>query len=306
MADNRLDRIFKVPESFLKKLPPIQRELFTFLVEKLSKLKRKGDDILPTTENLRVIDAIRDLLHDELLKGDYPKAVKDFAGEFSVQSELTKNYYAAEFGTAFSTGLATSAVNSIKKSVVESLVIDSVRVDFLKPLEETLNIAVQSGSSFTQTVKAIRKFVEGNEGIDGRILQYSKQLAHDSFANADRAYNSAVSDELEIEWFLWAGGEIATSRCFCKERHGKHYHYKEIEAWGRLEDIGDCRTDNGWSGMNRATDEKTIFTYGGGYGCMHTVAGVSIFSVPKEDVVRNIKNGNYEPSKTESEFFGIE
>lgn len=302
---NSYNRIRKVPDEFLNKLPAVQREVFNFLIQQLGKLKTRGGFILPSVENRMIVDSIRELLHDEILKTDYPKAVKDFADEFNTQSGLNKGYYAQEFQTGFSTALADASVKSIKRSVVESLVTDSIRVDFLKPLESVLNISVDSGASFTETIRNIRTFVEGNEGVDGRILQYSKQLAHDSFANADRAYNSAISDELEIEWFLWAGGEIASSRCFCKERHGKYYHYKEIEAWGRLENLGECRTETGWAGMNRATDERTIFTYGGGYGCMHTVAGVSIFSVPKEDVVRNIENGNYEASKTEAEFFGI-
>ena len=45
---------------------------------------------------------------------------------------------------------------------------------------------------------------------------------------------------------------------------------------------------------------ENIFNYAGGYGCLHTVAGVSIFSVPKEDVMRNVDNGNYQLSPVEA------
>ncbi len=305
MANKRLNRLSSIPDAFIEKLSPIQRAIFEKLLAKLSGLKTVDGFIDRTLGNQRIVDEIRTFIHDELLKTNYPKAVKDFADEFSVQSELTKSYYSAAFETTFSTALADASVKQIKKSVVQALITDSVQAGFLSPLENVLSVAVNSGASFVETVKNIRDFVEGNENVDGAILKYSKQLAHDSFANSDRAYNSAIADELEIEWFLWAGGEIATSRCFCIERHGKYYHYKEIEKWGRKEDIGECNIGDGWAGMNRSTDEKTIFTYAGGYGCLHTVAGVSIFDVPKEDVVRNIENGNYEPGRTEAEFFGL-
>lgn len=283
----------------------MQREVFKALLKKLASLETVNGQIVSSLKNMEVVDSIRNFLHDELLATNYPKAVKEFADEFTVQSQLTKSYYAAAFETNFSTAVADAVVKQIKKQVVQALITDSVQAGFLTPLENVLTVAVNSGASFAETVASIRNFVEGSDKVDGRILQYSKQLAHDSFANSDRAYNSQIADELDIEWYLWAGGEVAQSRCFCIERHGKYYHYKEVEAWGRGEDIGDCKTDNGWAGMNRATNEKTIFTYGGGYGCLHTVAGVSIFDVPKEDVERNVKNGNYELSKTEMGFFGL-
>ena len=300
---DRLQRLIKVPDAFIERLSPIQEQIFKKLLAKLAALKQVNGMIVPSLENLKVIDSIREFIHDELIKSDYSSAVRDYAKEFDKQAGLNAAYYTKQFNSEFSTVLADAAVKQTKKAVVQALITDSVQVNFLTPLENTLSVAVQSGAAFSDTISAIRDFVEGNSDVDGAILKYSKQIAHDAFANADRAYNSAVSDELEVEWFLWAGGQIDTSRCFCIERHGKYYHYKEIEAWGRGEDVGECGFP--WAGMNRATDAQTIFNYAGGYGCLHTVAGVSIFSVPKEDVMRNVDNGNYQLSPVEAEFFGV-
>jgi len=300
---DRLQRLIKVPDAFIERLSPIQEQIFKKLLAKLAALKQVNGMIVPSLENLKVIDSIREFIHDELIKSDYSSAVRDYAKEFDKQAGLNAAYYTKQFNSEFSTVLADAAVKQTKKAVVQALITDSVQVNFLTPLENTLSVAVQSGAGFSDTISAIRDFVEGNSDVDGAILKYSKQIAHDAFANADRAYNSAVSDELEVEWFLWAGGQIDTSRCFCIERHGKYYHYKEIEAWGRGEDVGECGFP--WAGMNRATDAQTIFNYAGGYGCLHTVAGVSIFSVPKEDVMRNVDNGNYQLSPVEAEFFGV-
>lgn len=302
---NRINRLITIPDEFVNKLPSVQRKMFLKIVEKMNAVKVVDGFIVPTSVSDNFVSELSDFLHNELLDSSYTDSVKSFVSEFDKQKDLTQKYYSSEFNTDAVSAIGDRAVKAIKAEVVESLITDSVKTDFLKPLEGLLNNAINSGSGFNETLKNIRDFVEGNEDVDGAILKYSKQLAHDSFANSDRAYNSAVADELDIEWFLWAGGEIATTRCFCLQRHGKYYHYKEIEAWGRQEDLGDCRTDNGWAGMNRGTDEKTIFTYGGGYGCLHTVAGVSLFSVPKEDVQRNIDNGNFEPTEVELRLLGL-
>lgn len=303
--DKRLKRIFTVPDAFIAKLDPIQRKVFDDLFKRLNKLEVVDGNIVKSKKNFRIIDQLTTEIHDFLLSTDYTKDVKTFVAEFDTQKQLNDSYYKSKFNSEFSTVLADVQVSNIKKAVVEALITDSVKSGFLTPLESVLQTAVSTGSGFTETIQYIRNFVEGNEDVDGAILKYTKQLAHDSFANADRGYNSAIADELDLDWFLWAGGEIATSRCFCIERHGKYYHYKEIEAWGRGEDIGECKVDNGWAGMNRATNEKTIFNYAGGYGCMHTVAGVSVFDVPKEDIERNLANGNYSPTPVEAEFFGL-
>lgn len=301
--DKRLKRIFTVPDEFISKLDPIQRQVFDDLFKRLSKLEVVDGNIVKSKKNFRIIDQLTNEIHDFLLSTSYPREIKTFVAEFDAQKSLNDSYYKSTFNSDFSTVLADVQVANIKKSVVEALITDSVKSGFLTPLESTLQTAVSTGSGFTETIQYIRNFVEGNEDADGAILKYSKQLAHDSFANADRGYNSAIADELDLDWFLWAGGEIDTTRCFCQERHGKYYHYKEIEAWGSGEDVGECGYP--WAGMNRATNEKTIFNYAGGYGCMHTVAGVSVFDVPKEDIERNIANGNYSPTPVEAEYFGL-
>ena len=164
---------------------------------------------------------------------------------------------------------------------------------------------VTSGAGFRESVASIRDFVEGTDTTNGKLLQYSKQIAHDQFAFSDRGYTNAVSDELEAEWYFYAGDEIPTSRCFCIERHDKYWHYKEIEKWGEGQDLGECKSGDLWKGAHIDTNAQTIFVYLGGYFCMHSLQPVSIFVVPKEIVERNIANGNYEPSVFEIDEIGL-
>lgn len=296
-------RLRDIPDDFIKKLGKVQKKQFLTLITILNDMSKKGEAISATDiKNFLLVDKIKQDLKDDLINGDYKEAVKEFSTEFGKQMDFNDEYY-SRLSDKYKGDVAEEAVKRIQKSTVENLIKDSVEKDFLKPLESILNNAVASGSDFTETLVRINTFVEGNEDEYGAIEKYAKQLAHDSFANADRAYGNAVADELELEFFLYAGDEIQTTRCFCQERHGKFYHWKEIAEWGRGENVGSCGFP--WQGMNRDTNETTIFNYAGGYNCLHSIAGVSIFDVPKDDVQRNVDNGNYEPSEFEVEEIGL-
>lgn len=298
------ERLISVPAKFVKGVKKAQSGSYNLIVAGL-KLETVGDYIKASEKNFLAVDEMRQRLKDYLLTGDYKDAVAEYAGEFEAQKTFNKDYFDSILsgGEKYSLTVADNIVSNIKKNTVELLINDSLNKDFLTPLESVLNNAVATGASYQETVSFIRTFVEGNEEVDGGILRYAKQLAHDSFANSDRAYSNAIADDLEGEWFVWSGESIETTRCFCHERKNKYFHYKEIEAWGRGENVGSCGFP--WAGMNRDTNDKTIFIYGGGYGCLDSIMMVSVFDVPEEDFKRNIANGNYEPSEYEKEFFGV-
>lgn len=298
------DRLQQKPDEFLGKLKKPQRKLADFIIGKLSQLERSGNDIIAGEKNFLLIDELKVEVKDYLLKKtDYTDAVKDFAGDFDDQKKISTEYYNT-IDNIVSGEVADVIADRIKRDTVQALLKDSINEDLLKPLGSTLDLAVSNGAGFNETLEMIRTFIDGNDEVDGAVEKYAKQLAHNSFANADRAHGSAIADELDMEWFIYGGGLVDNTRCFCEERHNKFYHYKEIEAWGRGEDVGSCGFP--WQGMNRATDEKTIFTYAGGYNCLHSIGGVSIFDVPKEDVQRNVDNGNYVPSEFEREELGLD
>lgn len=297
-------RLKSVPDKLIKKLKDVQAGSYNLIIAGL-KLETVGDFIKSSEENFLAVDELQDRLKNYLLTGDYKEAVAEYAGEFEAQKTFNKDYFDSilEEGEKYSLEVADNIVSRIKKHTVNALLQDSLRKDFLTPLQSVLDKAVAAEASFKETVSFIRTFVEGNEEIDGGILRYAKQLAHDNFANADRAYSNAIADDLEGEWFVWSGEAIESTRCFCYERKNKYFHYKEIEAWGRGENVGKCGFP--WAGMNRDTNEKTIFIYGGGHGCLDSLMMSSIFDVPPEDVKRNVDNGNYEPSEYEREFFNL-
>jgi len=106
---------------------------------------------------------------------------------------------------------------------------------------------------------------------------------------SDRSYTSAVSEDLQAEWFLYAGNTIKTSREFCVERHNHYYYYKTIEDWSHED----------WSGKIPGTNEKTIFTTAGGFSCRHSIIPVSINIVPRKVILDAIENWGFRPTDFE-------
>ena len=133
--------------------------------------------------------------------------------------------------------------------------------------------------------------------IRDRLLQYNKQIAHDTFAIADRNYTSAVSEELEAEWFFYSGSEIETTRPFCSARHNEYFYYREIEQWPST--AGD------WAGRIPGTNSSTIYSYAGGYNCRHSIIPVSIRRVPEAKIREAITKWGFEPTETEAELLGL-
>lgn len=289
------ERLETVPDNLNSSVIKTQRQIVNEIIDLLSQLERKGDLIVMNKKNLLLIETIADKMKSVVLGSDYVKAVRDFVGEFDTQAAVTDKYFKAAFKEYSGSDVAKEILKVSKKNAVELLLGTPMDANFLMPVKGIIEDAVSSGASWSGTVKSIREFVEGNDQVDGKLLRYSKQISSDAFATSDRAYTNAISDELEIEWYFYTGGLLKDSREFCEEHNNKYYHYKEVEAWASKD----------WAGKMPNTNAQTIFITAGGFNCKHSIMPVSIFIVPKEDIERNIRNGNYKPTKFEIEELGL-
>lgn len=293
-------RLEDIPEQFQSSVEKLQRKLFNKIVEEIGQLETKDGQIVMSESNLLKVQTINDELKQVLNGREYLEAVRKFTDEFDIQKAINDEYFKKAFGSDFSDSrLANQLVKNSQRNAFELLAGAPAEQNFIAPIRAQLENAVASGASFKDTITSIRETVEGTSEADGRLLRYSKQVSWDAFALSDRAYTNAVAEDLEVEWFRYSGGLVKDSRCFCQERDMQYFHFKEIEAWGRGEDLGDCNIGEGWQGMMVGTNESTIFIVAGGYNCRHSIMPVSIILVPRDVIDRNIINGNFEPNEFE-------
>lgn len=284
------ERLESIPEAFQTDMIAVQQGLLTELIAALGQLDRDGGFITLSKSNLIRVEQIADLLGQTFTGGEYLDAVTALAGEFDEQALINDSYF-REIDEDFTVPpIADDVFLARKAEALEVLLGEGIAANVSAPIKRELVSAVTTGASYSDTLTNIRALVVGDDS-QGLLMRYTRQVVSDSFAITDRSYTTVISEERGYDWFLYSGGLMDTTRSFCKARNGKFFHRKEIESWSDLD----------WNGKMKGTDKRTIFVVAGGYSCNHSIQPVSVFAIPKADIERNIKNGNYKPSKVESE-----
>jgi len=264
-----------------------QSRILNDIISKLDKLERVNGQIKISNANLRAIADISDELKDVFINKEYLKAVGEFAKEFDEQALVNNKLIEKGFGAVETPLASKSYLDIAKRNAVDALAGEPYKTITIRPIQSILENAVVNGSNISDTIDSLRLFIEGDGESASQILKYTKQITNDSFAIADRSYTSLVSEELQNDWFYFSGTIVNKTRCFCEQRVGNYYHYLEIESWGKGENLGACETDSGeWGGMIIGTNESTIYSYLGGYNCLHSIIPVSEAVVPESDLER--------------------
>lgn len=122
---------------------------------------------------------------------------------------------------------------------------------------ELKNIAVRSvvGQRGYESLKAsVKQFIAGGKDTTGALQKYYRNFAYDTISKVDRATALVYADALELNYAIYEGGLIETSRTFCKEHNGKVYTRKEIAEMQPTEGIAESYDP---------------FTDMGGFACRH-------------------------------------
>lgn len=197
--------------------------------------------------------------------------------------------------------------NYSAQKAISDLIESGVDESFLKPMMNIFKNAIYNGSGIDDLLDELKMYTQGNATRLGVLERYTGQVASDSITQYTSNYTKVISDDLELVFFKYAGNIQKDTRCFCKERVNKFFHQKEIEAWGNGDVTAGKVKSCGfpWPGMIAGTNASSIFTYRGGWNCEHYVIAVSVFSVPKDVLLRNIASGNYVPNDKVKKYFNL-
>lgn len=294
---DKLSRLESIPKDFTDSLMTFEKKVYNELLTLFDKLETKNGKIVVSKRNLLISQQIIADIKKLFSGQDYVKILGSFIGEFDEQANINNAFFKKEFGSVGDESILEAILTKNKQDALELLSGSSIDVNFINPVRTFLDNSIINNSSVIDLIDGIKSIAVTTEKNSGKLIQYSRQIANDTFAFNDRNYSKVISESLGAEWFKYAGGQVDSSRCFCIERHNKYYHKNEIEAWGDGKNIGVCRVGDHWAGAYKNTNSSNIFTVAGGYNCMHSILMVSLFKVPKDDIIRNIKNGNFEPTE---------
>jgi hypothetical protein len=239
-------------------------------------------NIEQTENNVRRIGLINEELKKVLAGSEYKEAVKSFLDSIDKGVQLTDEI-ARTFEESFEPNQVQKQLLQIsKQNAINAFYGSGLDARFTQPFLEQLTANVAARAPLREAVKTLETLVTGDGTADGKILANIKTTATTAQAVADRSYSAAVNEELDIQWYEYLGGEIDTTRPFCRNREDGIYHKKEIEAWGDGKNsagINDIK-DGTWAGRIEGTDSRSIFTFVGGWNCRHYLVPVPDNKVP--------------------------
>lgn len=130
-----------------------------------------------------------------------------------------------------------------------------VKADSVKQQVKDLAMAKVVGQTgLTELRKSIKEMLGGNPDTLGRLANYYRNFTYDLYSQVDRTAAKITADKLGLQYAIYEGGLIKTSRKFCRERNGKVFTSEEIAEF----DPPEAKQPD----YNPATDL-------GGYGCRH-------------------------------------
>ena len=265
----------------LKKVSGVEKQLYKSIFDKIIKgLDESNGKIVSNGKNIDLVTAIdkifKDLQGDELLK-----IIKGFSTGLTGVQQLNEAYFKAIEEDKKKLAKITQQSNEatkkrlgitdkggiVKKGFLDKLVKDKTVIQKIK--KETYK-AITSGRSLEDYKSKIKTMIQGTDKVNGELVRHFDTFARDAFNQVDRTTQKFYADKLDLDAFIYAGGTINASRCFCINHNGKVYTREESQEWG--DDLmGTCQPI--WDESVDGKYQPLVML--GGYNCRHSLNWIS-------------------------------
>jgi hypothetical protein len=301
LIDEKVKRLETVPDKLLSVIDKQNEAVYRAIIADLEGLEIKDGQVVSSQANLVKISSIVEKLRTVLFGKEYVEALKTFAVEIKNQSSLNNQILEDVAGTFEPDALYDSAVRKAQENALSLLDNGAISQEVLKPISDLLTTSIINQTGYLDLVDKVKMNLTGKDAL---LNKYAGQIVKDTFAVADRQYVQLTARQHGIEFYRWDGGTVDDSRQFCVERAQGVFHYKEIADWGE-----GVKTDpkfeypktitqrgksvKGWEGMNYDTTRSTIFSFAGGYSCIHVLIPIATEYVERKWIDRAIRLGVY-------------
>lgn len=272
---SKIKDIYKKREQFVNskaerlegKVATLQRKLLEMLnaeyfgkfeIDKEGNLIYNQKNIILAQELDEVYDKFNRKFQQGVLKefGNDLLKVRDYSTPYYRELGFTKEQIekVIEKQTYISKAIGITNKGNIRKnSFLDSLQKSS---PVKQQLKDHILAGVAGNKGYKDYLYGMRDIIIGKDK-GGVIDRYYRQYAYDSFNQVDSAINNDLADNLDLQFAIYEGSVIKTTRKFCKRRAGNVYHVSEIRNWNNL---------NPWAG---AKTPLNVLIDRGGYNCRH-------------------------------------
>jgi hypothetical protein len=254
--------------------------------EELTQLSVKRGSIEASAENLRRLAAIRSRLMGVLLSPEYIASVRQYLAAFDEITRLQNAYFRGINERFRPPEIAAELRSQALQMTAENLTERGMGANVIKAVESMLSRAITSGGSIADLQNALTESLTTTANGDGLLERYTKQITTDAINQYSAQYTQLISSDLGLEWFVYAGSNLKTTRPFCLAMTEKRYvHISEFPALLRGDfpefDAHGGRLYKGLpEGMYPDTTPENLQVNRGGYNCGHQLRPVSAAMVP--------------------------
>lgn len=284
---NRFEsRISELLESLEKRVQGLERAMWAEILAAFGDLfASDGGRLTNGAKNVSGSLARLERLFDMFERQEISKELTLFAAELLEVGGLTVEYYEAVDKRAKLRAIQNSM--SLLRAVIG---VDEngglVPGGYLEKLGKTEAVRAQLREYVVQSIvsrrplsdfqNGFRQLVVGNKDTEGRLQGYWRQYAYDTYNQAHEVVNSSMADELQMQWFIYQGSIIPTTRQFCRKRAGRVFSRSEAAKWKNDPDLIDPKTAASYN----------PFLERGRYNCRHWINWIT------EDLAKQLrKNG---------------
>ena len=311
LADDLLSLIEGHINGFNESIPKHQKDIYSKVADLLKGLSLKNGRIdVSAIENYKLIPKILKEIEGFMLDPAYQKSVAEFAKAFEAVATVQNSY----FSLLVKDFKPTKVLEEVRKqsidATINSLTEAGVNEYIGKKAGELLRTSITSGMKYSDMVDSLRSFIIGDSQADGSLARYAKQITTDALNQYSAQYSATLSQDLGLEWGMYVGSNLTTTRPFCEHLTKKRYiHKSELDTVLNVaidgikicsKEIPCSKTTGLPSGMIPGTNPDNFIINRGGFNCGHQFIWVTESMVPK-DILDRFKTLQKEEQKKQPE-----
>lgn len=277
------DGVNAISKEAKAKQAPVYRQLLSLI----KKLETNGDNLVSSVKNFKTINQIKVALEKLIVDKNYTEKVKAFVQSYNDVAKLSNDYF-SKVNSKFKPKRVLKVIRDTAiETTLTNLTETGIEVGVTDGLKKILVNNVTQGGSYADLTEQLRNYLLSNNTGEGALERYVKSYTTTAINQFSAEYNKSISDDLGLEWFMYDGSLLETSREFCKQCVAvKYIHVSEFDALLKGEINGEkipLSDKTGLpNGLMAGTNKDNLIRRRGGWNCGHQMIAVSDIVVPQK------------------------
>lgn len=275
----RANLVNEQSDKLTAKIERAQNKLFKYITDTfLPSLETDANEALVPNDKMLFIPSMLDSYYDQFNEEELKPIVSTFASDITKLLKYNQKYYdgvkpSDEHGQIKESVLGALGISGAViagGSLLFNILTDRAAIAAIKTV---VMAGIGTGLTITSLKIALKETIVSKSG--GLIKSLFNERLPDPYVKVDRFIGKKYQVALKLNYAIYQGGTIGTSREFCIERNNKVFSREEIAKFGTSADKWDGYTDKSKGEFQGKSAIYDPFQDLGGYNCRHFYSWIS-------------------------------